>query len=50
MVWCAHRGGKQHFALLGSGCRIKQSWDGNTVEQSVESLHRPPPVENVWLF
>jgi hypothetical protein len=45
-----HRGGKQHFALLCGGCRFEQSWNGNTVEQSVESLHRPPPEKIVRLF
>ncbi|MCY1180105.1 hypothetical protein D9M73_205330 [compost metagenome] len=46
----AHGGTEQHLALLGSGCRVNQSRNGNTVEQSVESLHRPPPEKFVRLF
>jgi hypothetical protein len=50
MVWRSHRGAKQHFTLFCGGSRFYQSWNGNTVEQSVESLHRPPPEKNVRLF
>ncbi|MCY1245274.1 hypothetical protein D9M72_584060 [compost metagenome] len=50
VIRSAHGGTEQHLALLGSGCRVNQSRNGNTVEQSVESLHRPPPEKFVRLF
>ena len=50
LIWRSHRSAKQHFALFCGRCRFEQSWNGNTVEQNVESLHRPPPEKNVKLF
>ncbi len=50
MVGRAHGGGEQHIALRLGRCRFQQTRHGNTVEQSVESLHWPPPDKNVRPF
>ena len=50
VVGRTHGGGEQQVALLLGRCRFQQTGHGNTVEQSVESLHWPPPEKNVRSF
>jgi len=50
VVGRTHGRGEQHITLLLGRCRFQQARHGNTVEQSVESLHWPPPEKNVRSF